>query len=61
MMTPTNPWAWKALPSGFDDADDIIKRDAIIAKRRLQALVNSISALKGETVEDQPYEVSKQR
>ena len=61
MMTPTNPWAWKALPSGFDDADDIIKRDGIISKRRLQALVNSVSALKGETVEDQPVEVSKQR
>lgn len=61
MMTPTNPWAWKALPSGFDDANDIIKRDAVIAKRRIQALINSISALKGETVEDQTYEISNVR
>jgi len=61
MMTPTNPWAWRALPSGFDDTDDIIKRDAVIARRRIQALINSISALKGETVEDQSYEISKVR
>lgn len=61
MMTPTNPWAWRALPSGYDDDNDIIKRDAVISRRRLQALVNSVSALKGETVEDQPSEVMQQK
>ena len=61
MMTPTNPWAWRAMPSGFDEPDDIIKRDAVLGRRRLQALINSVSALKGETVEDQSYEISNLR
>ena len=47
-----NPWAWSAMPSGFDaDPADERKRTEVLQKRRVQAVIKAITTLKGETVE----------
>ena len=51
-MGSSNPWAWSAMPSGFDaDPEDERKRTDVLQKRRVQAVVKAITTLKGETVE----------
>ena len=52
MMSPGNPWAWKAFPSVFDDPADLIIREKVLNKRRMQATVLSLHTLLSETMDD---------
>ena len=52
MMSPNNPHAWASLPSTFDDKEDKVIREKAMGKKRLQALISSISALKNECLDD---------
>ncbi len=52
LISSGNPWAWQSLPSGYDDINDKITREKALVKRRIQAVINGISALKSETLDD---------
>jgi len=52
LLSANNPWAWRALPSCFDDARDAIVREQAIVKRRVQTVVISLHTLKTDTLDD---------
>lgn len=52
ILSANNPWAWRALPSSFDDARDAIVRENAIVKRRVQTVVISLHTLKTDTLDD---------
>jgi len=52
LISSGNPWAWQSLPSGYDDVNDKIIREKALIKRRIQAVINGISVLKSETLDD---------
>eukprot|EP01038_Epipyxis_sp_PR26KG_P014915 gene14915-20064_t len=52
MSFPSNPWAWSAMPSSFDNEETYQKRQKIINKRRIQALVRSLVTLKDDTLDN---------
>eukprot|EP01031_Cornospumella_fuschlensis_P032614 gene32614-39432_t len=45
-----NPWAWRALPSSFDDPHDAALRTHILQQRRLQAVASAVLALKADAL-----------
>lgn len=52
ILSANNPWAWRALPSSFDDVSDAIVREQAIVKRRVQTVVISLHTLKTDTLDD---------
>ena len=50
-FAPNNPWAWAALPSSYQFPEEIEKKKEILEKRRIQGLINGISALKQKDVD----------
>ncbi|RYG66491.1 hypothetical protein EON64_09645, partial [archaeon] len=50
LFSSNNPWAWRAMPSSFDDPADASLRAHILRQRRLQAVVSSVLALKADTL-----------
>jgi hypothetical protein len=47
-----NPWIWQAFPSTFSYADELQSRREILNKRRIQLVVNSLSWLKNNVIDD---------
>jgi hypothetical protein len=56
MMSTDNPWAWKAMPSSFDDPADKVRRHNALRKRRVQAVVVAIQTLQNDLQDDLPKE-----
>jgi len=52
LFSSSNPWAWRSLPSGFDDPRDVAVRETAINKRRQQTVVFGLHALQAETIDD---------
>lgn len=52
MMSPSNPWAWRAMPSTFDLPEEKELRNEALSQRRIQSLVSIVNALKVETNAD---------
>jgi hypothetical protein len=55
LFSSSNPWAWRSLPSGFDDVRDVAVRETAINKRRQQTVVFGLHALQAETIDDGEY------
>ena len=57
MMSNNNPWAWRTLPSSFDDETYADMRFKAVSKRRIQAVINSLLTIKKDTIDDIPQSV----
>jgi hypothetical protein len=51
LLTSNNPWAWRSLPSTYDSTEYKDARESALAKRRMQAVVQGMHTLVGETIE----------
>lgn len=51
-MMSRSPWAWSALPSTFDDAQNAATRQQSLVKRRIQTIISSLHTLRADTIDD---------
>ena len=62
MMTPTNPWAWRAFPSTYDkDTNDIQTRKNIIHNRKTEGFFKAITQLQHDVNEENNDDIKQQK
>jgi hypothetical protein len=52
MLSPSNPFAWTSLPSGFDNKVDFEKRKSICTQRRFNGLIHAFQLARRDLIED---------
>ena len=52
LLSPSNPFAWNALPSGFDLERDRLRRQEICTHRRFFALVQALQNARKDIIDD---------
>jgi hypothetical protein len=61
MISFSNPWAWQALPSSYDDEDDKLTRQKIIQGRRTRAIFKAVTILEQDAAENGNTETQNNR
>lgn len=61
MMSSDNPYAWKSMPSTFDDPEYKTRRTNGLIKRRIQAFVFSMVKLQDDVADDVSTQLRKKR
>lgn len=52
LFSSHNPWAWKSLPSSFDDTHDAYVRERALVKRRMQTALLGLHTMQADTLDD---------
>lgn len=57
LLSPSNPFAWNALPSGFDLEKDKARRQDICIQRRFYALVQALQVTRKDIIDEHNEEL----